>query len=530
MRIPPLGFVFFPFLLWTSAASAEETFAITLADVLAIELPVGVSQGGPGDSPLRELLSAARSGSSPVTSDLQRKVGPGPVRVTWTAWDGSPKLSKPTGTRTARVIILPAGMTPVGVSGDENATAGNNAAHVVRDSIGRVHMIWADSGRPSGRTGPVYRRAIVNAKGVVQFETEPVYVAEDTPGDWNSYPALAAAGDTVQLIWQGGGTARTRRLTSGPSGWTLGPIRDTGAISGGRDVGPAVAIDGSGGVHIVTPDGIYAWSRDRGQTWQTETIPLPAGQHIKTESIAADPSGAVHIAFSSVVMRPDPPAGKLGGYWQLRTITRSANGTWVNPIDALAGVPGWSEPHGTDDVLADWVRIAADRQGGLHLTWHGTVNSRKFSNDAAFYAYRGPGGSWQKPVQLIPQDAARGIKFSFAPSLALEGGRALPLAFYDVYDGPNWTGFDSSLAVFRDGRLERALIPVTQFVRAAIEARRPETALSSRFPAAAPAIWHSPDGRLWLDVLEMLKTDFEPRGPNLIVYHRLDVTQFLGRS
>ena len=63
-----------------------------------------------------------------------------------------------------------------------------------------------------------------------------------------------------------------------------------------------------------------------------------------------------------------------------------------------------------------------------------------------------------------------------------------------------------------------------------MDARRPETALSSRFPAAAPGVWHSSDGRLWLDVLEMLKTDFEPKGPNLIVYHRLDVTRLLGRS
>ena len=390
-------------------------------------------------------------------------------------------------------------------------------------------MIWADSGRPGGRTGPVYRRAIVGARGTVQFETAPVYVAEDTPGDWNSYPALAAAGDTVELVWQGGGTVHARNLRFGPSGWIFGPIRDTGAKSVGRDIGPAVAIDGTGSVHIVTPDGIYSWSRDRGQTWQTETIPLPPGQHIKTASIAADPSGEVHFAFSSVVTRPDPPAGKLGGYWQLRSITRSVNGNWINAINVLAGVPSWREPRGTDDVLADWVRIAADHQGGLHLTWHGTVNSRKFANDAAFYAYRRPGGTWQMPVQLVQRDPARGIKFSFAPSLALDENLALPLVFYDVYDGSNWIGFDSAFSVFRNGRREGALFPVTRFARESIDARRPDTALSSRFPAAAPAIWHSPDGRLWLDVLELLKTDFEPKAPYLIVYHRLDVTRILRR-
>lgn len=523
MRISFLISAFLPFLICVSAANADDKSAvITLPEMLAIELPAGVNQVGPGESPLRELLAAAHSGSSPVTSDLQRKVGTGPVRVTWTAWDGAPKLGKVLARRTARVIVLPAGMTPVGLSADENATSGNNAVRIARDSTGQVHMIWQGA-------GPIYRRATVDAKGIVRFETGPVYVVGDSSGDWNSYPALAVAGDVVQLVWQGAGTVRTRRLSRTASGWAFGPIHDTAARSTGRDIGPAVALDARGGIHIVTPDGIYALSTDQGKSWKTETIPLPPNEHVKSASLAIDPSGAVHIAISAVVTRRAQATEKLGGYWQLRTITRSPNGSWIDAADALSGMPGWSEPRGTDDVLADWVRIATDQSGGLHLTWHGTVNSRKFANDAAFYAYHGRGGTWQMPVQLIAQDAAQGIKFSFAPSLALDKDRALPLAFYDVYDGPNWIGFDSALALFQNGRKAGPLLPVTQFVRRAIDAKHPDTALSSRFPAAAPAVWHSPDGRLWLDVLEMLKSDFEPKSPNLIVYHRLDVTRFLGR-
>ena len=389
MRVRFLVSAFLPFFICISAANADDKSAvITLPEMLAVELPAGVTQVGPADSPLRELLAAAHSGSSTVTSDLQHKVGPGPVRVTWTAWDGPPKLGKVLARRTARVIVLPAGMTPVGLSADENATSGNNAVRIARDSAGQVHMTWQGA-------GPVYRRATVDAKGIVRFETGPVYVVGDTSGDWNSYPALAVAGDAVQLVWQGAGTARTRRLSRTASGWVFGPIHDSGAKSTGRDIGPAVALDPRGGVHIVTPDGIYAFSADRGESWKIETIPLPPNEHIKSASLAIDPSGAVHFAFSAVVTRSAPAAEKLGGYWQLRTITRSLNGSWINAADALSGMPGWSEPHGTDDVLADWVRIAADQLGGLHLTWHGTVNSRKFANDAAFYAYQRPGGTWQ---------------------------------------------------------------------------------------------------------------------------------------
>lgn len=511
------------------ATAATNAPQITLPDVLAIELPKGVTQIGPTETPLHELLTAARSGTLAVTSDLHGKVGVGPVRVTWSAWDGAPKQGKPAAIRTARVIVLPFGMTPVGVSGDENATGGNNGARIARDPTGRVHMIWTDSGRPGGGAGAVYRRAFVGADGAVRFETEPTYVDDKINGVWNAYPALAVAGDGVQLVWQGPQSVRTRRVSRTAAGWVFGPVVDTEAKTSGQDVGPAVAVDARGGVHIVTPNGIYAFSRDGGQSWTTETVPLPPNQHMKTASIAADPSGAVHIAFSSVVARPDPPGQKLGGYWQLRAITRTVDGRWTDATDVLSTYPEWRESHSSDDVLADWVRISADQQGALHLAWHGTAASRKFGDDSAYYTWRNARGAWVSPVRLTPADPALGMQFSFAPSLTIDGDRALALTFYGVSDGPNFIGFDSTIALLRNGRIDGPLIPVTQFVRRAIAAKRPELALSARFPAAAPALWHSPDGHLWLDILELLKSDFQPGGAHLIVYHRLDLSAALAR-
>ena len=504
-----------------SQPAIAQTQQIGLPDVLAIELPRGVSKLGPNDSPLRELLSQAHFGSLAVTTDLKRNVGVGPVLVTWTAWQGAPGVGKPVAARAGTVIVLPFGMTPVGMSGDENATGGNNAARIARDSAGYVHMMWVDSGRPGGHTGPVYRRAAMAPDGSVRFETGPVYVAEGSAQDWNAYPALAASEQNVQLAWQGAGTAHTRRLSFGPRGWVFGPIRDTGAKSEGRDVGPAVVVD-SQRVHIVTPSGVYAFSNDGGTSWKTEPIPLPPGDQIKTASLAVDPSGVVHIAMSVVVTRISAPNEKLGGYWQLRTIERSPAGVWSDGINVLANDHGWEEPRGPDDVLADWVRIASDSTGALHLTWHGTRISRKFGNDDAYYAWRKPGGSWQTPIQLVPQDPTHGVLFSYAPSLALDGDRALALTFYNVLSNSDWVGFDTALATLRNGRMETPLRPVTQFVRAAIDARQPQLALSSRFPAAAPTVWRTWDGHTWLDVLELFKSPLEPDA-NLVVYQRLNL-------
>jgi hypothetical protein len=421
----------------------------------------------------------------------------------------------------AEPVALPPGFTQVGLSADENATAGNNATRIARDSMGHVHMVWVDSGRQGEKTGPVYRRLSVAPDGSVLMETPPVYIADKTPGDWNAYPALAVAGDAVFVVWQGGGTARVRRF----DGREWGPVLDTGAKSDGRDVGPSVQADASG-VRIVTPSGQFASSTDGGATWKTEAVPLPAGQHMKTASIAADPAGGVVLAFSSVV-REVKETGKnegTGGYWQLRTIRRSADGAWTDARDVLGAFPEWADPKGANDSLADWVRIGSDTAGGQHLLWHGTGISHIYGNDQAYYAYRAPKGEWQAPIPLVKRDDANGVKFSFAPSLTLDGENVLATVFYDVYDGQRWAGFDADLVPFLRGAAHGPVQPLTHFVRASIDAKKPVGALSSRFPSAALAPYRAPDGHVWLDMLET----FIPMGvdgvPKSVVYQRVDVT------
>ena len=432
------------------------------------------------------------------------------MRVFWTIF-----LCFGTALARAEPVALPPGLTQVGLSADENATAGNNATHIARDSAGHVHMVWVDSGRQGEKTGPVYRRLNV------QLDTPPVYIADKTPGDWNAYPALAATGDTVFVVWQGGGTARVRRF----DGREWGPVVDTGAKSDGRDVGPSMQADASG-VRVVTPSGQFAISTDGGATWKTEPVPLPSGQHMKTASIAADPAGGVVLAFSSVVRDPKETAKNegSGGYWQLRTIRRSSGGTWSDSGDVLAAFPEWAEAKGASDSLADWVRIGTDTAGGQHLLWHGTGISHVYGNDQAYYAYRAPKGEWQAPIPLVKRDDAKGIKFSFAPSLTLDGENVLATVFYDVYDGTRWAGFDADLVPFLRGTQHGAVLPLTHYVRASIDAKKPVGALSSRFPSAALAPYHAPDGHVWLDMLET----FIPMGvdgvPKSIVHQRVDVT------
>jgi hypothetical protein len=498
---------------------------IVLPDPLAVELPPGRHDQDPAKPPLSDLLGGAHSGTLKVTADVATPVGPGPIKVTWTAWDAS---GKPAGTRSGIVFVLPTGMTPVGSSGDENATAGNNAVRIVRDPAGRVHMTWADSGGPSGHIGPMYRRASVAPDGTGRLETPPINVADNGPSEWNAYPSLTLAGDAVQMVWQGGGTVRTRGLSLGSGGPTLGPIYDTGAKSEGRDVGTAIAAD-THGLHLVTPSAVYGFSADGVRTWQTDPVPLPKGQRVKTISLAPNDNGALDIAFRSVARdRTSNDENKgSGGWWQLRTIRRTGDGHWLDPTEVLSGIAAWGVPPPNEDALADWVRIAADSHGGLHAAWHGSAASHIYGHDSAYYVWRDVAGVWHSPVQLIPPAPARGVKFSFAPSIAIDDDRALVVVFYDVYVGSTWLGFDSAVTLMRLGRMVGHPLPVTQFLQEAAKAGHPELALSSRFPAVAPAIWRAPDGHVWLDVLETLGPHYPGANGQLIAYQRVDVTSLL---
>ncbi len=496
------------------AATAPQ---IALPALLAMELSAGQHEIAPTDAALHDLLASAHSGDLRVTADLDHPIVQGAARVTWTAW----RDEKPVATRAATIFVLPHGMTPVGVSGDENATGGNNSVKIARDADGHVHMVWVNSGIEGMPGGPFYRGATVAADGTVTFDGPPVLLAGNGPADWNSYPALAVTGHTVQFVWQGGGTLRTRALINGV--WSA--PRDTGLKSEGRDVGPVVVASGDL-VHVATPGGLHAVSTDGGQSWKPERIPLPPGGPVKTISMALEPSGTLHVAFSFVV-RSNPPSNKSGGngnYWQLRSIVRSPEGVWSDAKDVLAGIPGWTVPPPDQDALADWVRVAVDAAGNTHLVWHGTAVSHIYAHDQSWYAQLGKDGALTTPVALVPPDPASGINFSFAPSLTLDGSRAYALTFYDVIDGPRWAGFDARLVALRDGKAVGNPLQITDLVSRAIVAKRPEDVLSNRFPAAAPSLFRTSDGHAWLDVVETLIPMGVDGAPRLIVYQRVDLT------
>jgi hypothetical protein len=508
----------------SAAGASEGTAAIALPEPLAVELAEGQTSVSADEEPLKRLIAAAQAPGLKVTAALpQARVGVGVWRVVWTAVDSS--SGHPASVKEAYLTVFPAGMTPVGLSGSRHGVVGNNAIHIARDASGFVHMVWTDAYR--GADGARYRRARVMPDGSVEFDTGIINLAA-RPGSWNAIPALAVMGDTVHFTWQADGTARYRSLTHAGTVWRWSDDVDTKAPSPGRDTGAAIVAD-ERSVHILTTSGMYTTSNDGGRTWITEAVPFGMNTSVKTASLTLDSAGQPLAAASVIVRQPAEISNQhgSGAYWTLRIARRVAPGRWEVVPGPLDRRPEWGSPQDRgDDVLADWVRVLEDRTGGMHATWHGTAVSRIYANDRAYYAWRPPGGDWQAPIPLREPDQERGIGWSYAPSLILDGDTALALPFYNVRSGSSDIGFDSDLDLFRQGRRIGPPLPVTRFVSDAVRSGNTAAALSAWYPGAAPALVRTSDGKIWTDVL-MTLSPVEIKMPKLIVWRRIDLTTWL---
>ena len=484
------------------------------------------------DEPLKGLIASVRVQGHNVTAALPaERVGTGLWRVVWSAWDPGSRIH-PAARREAMMFVLPAGTMAAGTSHYTNATGGNNATHIARDPGGFVHMVWGDDWNPDGHRGAMYRRARTMPDGTMRFDSDAAPLAPHN-GVFTAMPALAAAGDTIHFAWQNEGTLWYRNLTREGAAWRWSDEVDTKIPCPGRDVGPSVAATETA-VHVLTPAGVYAWSTDKGRTWSSEPVPFGTIVQVKTQSLSLDSQGRP-LAAASVIVATGSTARLSedrghGGYWTIRVARRMGPGRWESVPGPVDRRPEWAAPaSGEEDVLSDWVRVLEDPKGGMHATWHGTAVTRIYANDHAYYAWRPPGDGWQSPVSLREPDIGRGFSWSYAPGLTLDGDVAMPLVFHAMKTGRVEWGFDAELLAFRDGKSIAPPLTVTKFARDAIATGERGNDLGAWFPGAAPTLYRAPGGRVWADVLTMLEVK-SAAAPGLVVYQRLDVTNWLNAS
>lgn len=508
---------------------------IELPALLAIELPQeGMTDIAPTASPLRELLAAARMGEARVSHDQVKPLPIGATQVTWTAWAGVVGSPPVLAVRKAYVYVLPWGQTPVGLSGDDRATGGNHSAKIVRDSAGKLHMVWLDSDRPGVGSRVMYRRAAQDPHtGRVIWETDALRVSDATNEVGNSYTGIEASEDAVHIAWYGRSSVQYRRAVRRGGVWSFEPTRDTGVRGSSGDDGPDLGVRGDAEIHVLSPSGGYAFSTNGGLRWRLDHVPWTRGP-IKGTALAVDSQGNAHVTFTAMIRSPKEWSTKSpnDGYWELRYVRRQAGGGWMDAQNVLAGHPEWADARNGQDVLVDWSDVAVDANGAIHIVWHGSANTRLFGSDEAFYVRRpatapGSWGAWGGVQALHPIERARRQYFSFAPSLCVDPATdtALAVVFFDVTDADQ--RFDVDARVVRGGVVEGAPIALSRLAVAAVEAGRTEDAPSVWFPSAAPRLYRDARSRAWLDVLGTLVTPQRHASPHYVVYMRHDVTERL---
>jgi hypothetical protein len=529
-------------------SNRESGAVISLPPIPGLEMPAEAkSTIAAEESPMKELLASASARGLKITHDRKGYLFPiGDTLVTWTAWEGEPDVSAVKAVKSGHVYVFKNGQIPVGLSLDDHATAGNHATKIARDSAGRIHMAWLDSGRPEVGDKIMYRRGVQDpVSGAIQWETGPVIVAAAA---WDSHVALAVSANAVHFAWFQAETGRYRRLVHRDGAWSFEPLRDTKATGRAWDNGPDLAVRGDDEIHLLTAEGVYAISNNGGVSWTKEKVPVPAGASIKGPALDLDSAGNSHVIFTACFRNSkysewhynDPN----GAYWELRYVRRQVGGAWTDAQNVLAAFPEWSDFRrgkitGTDeswDSLADWADVAVDEVDNVHLAWHGPVNTHIFGNDEAYYTRRPASGkgswrAWETPSALYPKDESKGHFFAYAPSLCTDALTKLvfPVVFFETTPGhpgvPGDTGdqvFNSIFRIVRDGILEGVPIELTSMA---------QYGMSTWFPCAAPRLFHHANGRTWLDVLQTTTTPKKNDDPfYFIIYQRREVTDLLQRS
>jgi hypothetical protein len=528
-----------------SIPAARAATTITLPDILAIELPTaGQSSINANAEPIASLLAAATAGGLQVTNDKSEAAPAfsfplGGTLVTWTAWAGVPHASTVSATYSTYVFVFRNGQTPIGVSGDDYALAGNHGSSIARDSSGALHVAWLDDGaNPDGSLRAYriwYRRGIQDPNTGTVSWTSPVDVANGT-STWFSFVKIAASANAVHFAWGGNANNSTvspinyRRLVHSGSNWTFEPIQVLSGLTGvNHDNGPCIAAYSDNEVHIVTRNLLYAYNMSVGlpaSSWVVEQLPQPSGMlSSKYPAVAVDSRGDVHVAYTA--MFRDPSISGSGNYnayakvWYLHRKRPGGTIKWVEAFDVNANFPEWQDPGPglpeltPTDVAADWMDIACDDQDSVHIGWHGTAVSHAWGHDDAFCTRRvlandGNALGFERPQRLHrhEDDPVNGFQYSWTPSFCTgSNGLCIPVIQYKSLGMVDPNDLSNSFQIYDDMDAIARVLQNGQFIDGGNYVPLSQVAINreniaSVWPSASRRVWPDAAGHLWLDVVQ----------------------------
>lgn len=499
-----------------SAQAAPDPVAIRVPRPFAIELGARHRDSiKPDESPLSDLLGAVFAGTHAITHDLVDPARLGINRITFSAWPGAANTGAPVARLTVPLLVLPYGQTPVGESIPERATGSNNAARVLRDGDGTLHLAWLEAS--AGRHRVMYRRGTQTGADGLTLWAAPAQAISDVEATPSNAPvAMTRMGDGILVAWQGKDGVVLQRIVGQGDAWRLEPAVATGIAGAGAESGVSLAVHGDE-IIVLTPAGDLARSSDGGASWRSDPVPVPEdarGAKPQNAAMDVDRRGIVHVVFA---LRHDDQ------HETLRYARHEASRGWADGHEVLADAPEWRRAGDAGRILADSPVVRVDARDAIHVAWHGTVNTRDPGKHEVFYRLRpaeGDGwGAW-RPVQALWPNTPGVSRGSFAPSLALDAttDTAIVVTTF-ANERDHW---ETGARLLRDGAPRGDRIFLSR-----LRAEAATTTTSIRFPSASPMIHRPMSGGAWLDLLQTVTLPEELKAPNTFVHQSVDLDRLL---
>ncbi len=210
-------------------------------------------------------------------------------------------------------------------------------------------------------------------------------------------PDVAVGPDgTAHVVWQEccPNSYEIFYATRSPGGAWSTPVNIS--QSGTSDNSPAIAVDPSGGVHVVWEQccdylyGLFYVTKPAGGQWSSR-VKLPSYYRAYDPDIAVDGSGALHVVWRddgycnyATVYASKAPGGAWSGLTPLSSCTNTANPT-----------------------------IAAEKGGTVHVAWQDSSPG----NWEIYHTTKPSGGSFGAPANVSNNNGT-----SLSPSIAVGGG------------------------------------------------------------------------------------------------------------
>ena len=254
-----------------------------------------------------------------------------------------------------------------------------------------------------------------------------VKVNDDVLSSHQADPSLVVSGNNPYAAWEdsrsGNPDIYFARSTDGGATWSANvKINDDAGSADQRN--PSLAADESGGLYVVWSDRrngnydiYFARSTDGGNTWSANVKVNSGADSLdqRTPSLAVDGSGGLYVAWND-------------GFYGSAAL--SADIYFAQSTD---GGATWSAQVRLDDDTNSAFQyspsLAVDGGGNLYAAWD---DRRNDESDIYFTRSSDGGATWSANVK-VNDDA--GSADQYTPSLTADGAGSLNLAWVDYWDG-----------------------------------------------------------------------------------------------